>query len=427
VYIAAHTRLRQADVTEMRLGQTIVLLLRPGRTWPVELARQLLDARRIAGVLSGFRQRPRAVAQLRSFWHCHHLAGRQLSDDALLEEFATAIGRHRIEALVLPLRHAAVSSVSAAATGETRGGPTRTAATVSAPPSRSAVAPRPPVAVAQWDIRRRLAYVLPKAAEAVPGEALRRIILGLATPEGLAALALVIGLEIASHAAGGVGFFADAALVAVLWAMCGVSAFYAMIAFRDFLIHTVEARTAKDLDLAARDLADAAVLLGTAALAFLGGWVKARSASGRMGGGTGAADPKGIVTDRPARSPPPQARIGRQANAQSPTATATATATATVSKPRFADAAKLQDHFDRHGADFGARTPAEYEAQAQAFLTGPKPGGVLEKVRPNGDIVRYNPATDEFGVASPSAIRTYYRPDPAVHGKPTNLDYFMTQ
>ena len=266
MYIAAHSRLRQADVTEIRLGQTLVLLLRPGCPWPVELARQRLDSRRIAGVLHGFRQRPLAVAQLRLFWHCHHLVGRQLSDDALLVEFATRINCHRIEALVLPLRHAAVSSELAAATGEPGGGPTRAPPVVSATPARATVAPQPPVPLAQWDARRRLAYVLPKAAEAVHGEALRSIILGLATPEGLAALVIVIGLEVASHAAGGVGFFADAALVAVLWTMCGVSAFYAMIAFRDFLLDTIEARTDRDLDLAARDLADAAVLLGTAGL-----------------------------------------------------------------------------------------------------------------------------------------------------------------
>ena len=50
---------------------------------------------------------------------------------------------------------------------------------------------------------------------------------------------------------------------------------------------------------------------------------------------------------------------------------------------------------------------------------------MLEKVRPNGDIVRYNPAINEFGVVSSKGdIRTYYKPDPAVHGKGANLDYF---
>jgi filamentous hemagglutinin len=52
----------------------------------------------------------------------------------------------------------------------------------------------------------------------------------------------------------------------------------------------------------------------------------------------------------------------------------------------------------------------------------------LEKVRANGDIVRYNPATEEFGIVkSDGTIRTYYKPDPANHGFPTNLDYFNAQ
>ncbi|MDR6539780.1 DUF637 domain-containing protein, partial [Variovorax soli] len=95
---------------------------------------------------------------------------------------------------------------------------------------------------------------------------------------------------------------------------------------------------------------------------------------------------------------------------------------------KFADEAKLQDHFERHGGDFEARSATEYEARARQFLTGPKPDNVLEKNRPNGDVVRFNPATDEFGViSSDRKIRTYYKPDPAVHGKGSNLDYFYAQ
>jgi len=95
---------------------------------------------------------------------------------------------------------------------------------------------------------------------------------------------------------------------------------------------------------------------------------------------------------------------------------------------KFADQAKLYDHFARHGSDFGAKNALDYQAQADRFLTVSKPVGVLEKVRPNGDIVRYNPVTDEFGVMSRGgSIRTYYKPDPAVHGKGSNLDYFNAQ
>ena len=95
---------------------------------------------------------------------------------------------------------------------------------------------------------------------------------------------------------------------------------------------------------------------------------------------------------------------------------------------QFADNAKLMDHYNRHGSDFGAKTPAEYVQQADVFLTGQMSPGTLQKTRANGDVVRFNPATDEFGVISSSGvIRTYYKPDPKIHGYPTNLDYFNAQ
>ncbi|MEU7583764.1 hypothetical protein AB0B50_40005 [Streptomyces sp. NPDC041068] len=45
--------------------------------------------------------------------------------------------------------------------------------------------------------------------------------------------------------------------------------------------------------------------------------------------------------------------------------------------------------------------------------------------RSNGDVLRFNPRTNEFGVKDPSGVpRTYFKPDPTSHGYPTNLDYF---
>jgi hypothetical protein len=45
-----------------------------------------------------------------------------------------------------------------------------------------------------------------------------------------------------------------------------------------------------------------------------------------------------------------------------------------------------------------------------------------------GDTVRFNPQADEFGVLGRDGhIYTYYRPDPQLHGNPTNLDYFYNQ
>ncbi|MGB8840196.1 MAG: hypothetical protein WCC64_03915, partial [Aliidongia sp.] len=94
----------------------------------------------------------------------------------------------------------------------------------------------------------------------------------------------------------------------------------------------------------------------------------------------------------------------------------------------FGNEAQFLDHYARHGSDFRALTPNEYAQQAGRLLNGPAGPTTLEMVRRNGDIVRYDPTTDEFGVVKPDGtIRTFYKPDPAVHGYPTNLDYFNAQ
>jgi len=94
----------------------------------------------------------------------------------------------------------------------------------------------------------------------------------------------------------------------------------------------------------------------------------------------------------------------------------------------FADNARLNDHFSRHGSDFGATTLQIYEQQAIDFLSGAPDANELQLQRTNGDYIRFNPTTDEFGIVTQNGIiRTYYIPDPAIHGYPTNLDYFLAQ
>jgi hypothetical protein len=96
--------------------------------------------------------------------------------------------------------------------------------------------------------------------------------------------------------------------------------------------------------------------------------------------------------------------------------------------PRFASGDLLESKFNKHGSDFGALTASEYENQAASFLSDPDNADVLQFTRKGGDIVRFNPLTDEFGVlGSDGTIHTYYRPNPQIHGKPTNLDYFYSQ
>ena len=95
---------------------------------------------------------------------------------------------------------------------------------------------------------------------------------------------------------------------------------------------------------------------------------------------------------------------------------------------KFGNQSRLEDHYERHGADFGATDAVDYERRADGFLTGQRNSDTLERVRENGDVVRYNPNTDEFGVVSKDGVlRTYFKPDPSVHGRPSNLDYFNEQ
>lgn len=99
-----------------------------------------------------------------------------------------------------------------------------------------------------------------------------------------------------------------------------------------------------------------------------------------------------------------------------------------LNKCTFADRGKLLDHYARHGGDFGAKDADEYEKLAGSFLSGPPERAVIEKTRKNGDKVRYNQLSQEFAIVrSDGTIRTYFKPDPAVHGFPSNLDYFNAQ
>jgi hypothetical protein len=88
----------------------------------------------------------------------------------------------------------------------------------------------------------------------------------------------------------------------------------------------------------------------------------------------------------------------------------------------------LVDHFARHGADFGARTAGEYSDAAAAFLQRSQVEGLATKIDARGVIRVYDEATNTFGAFNPSGTtRTFYKPDPKIHGYQTNLDYWNAQ
>lgn len=97
----------------------------------------------------------------------------------------------------------------------------------------------------------------------------------------------------------------------------------------------------------------------------------------------------------------------------------------------FATRGQLLEHFYHHGAEFDAATPEEYQSLADAFLGGLPPLGVQECARRrNGDLLRFDPNTQAFGVLSKTGfIRTYFKPVPGLlgHGYRTNLMYWQEE
>lgn len=75
----------------------------------------------------------------------------------------------------------------------------------------------------------------------------------------------------------------------------------------------------------------------------------------------------------------------------------------------FRSSKLLNEHFNKHAAEFGYKTIDEYVAGARSLINSSD--GVLTFTRKNGDQLFYNPGTNEFAVlASDGAIRTYFKP-----------------
>lgn len=86
---------------------------------------------------------------------------------------------------------------------------------------------------------------------------------------------------------------------------------------------------------------------------------------------------------------------------------------ASPSRPEvgFRSEERLRDHFRRHGREFGAARASQYLAMAQALRDRPAEGTVLEAVRGDGVLVRFDRATGAFlACDGDGTIRTFFRP-----------------
>jgi len=71
---------------------------------------------------------------------------------------------------------------------------------------------------------------------------------------------------------------------------------------------------------------------------------------------------------------------------------------------------KLEEHYLKHGYQFGQITKEQYLKGAQELLDARPGKDVLEKIRSNGDVEHFRVSTGEFAVMTKRGrIRTYYR------------------
>lgn len=78
----------------------------------------------------------------------------------------------------------------------------------------------------------------------------------------------------------------------------------------------------------------------------------------------------------------------------------------------FANARRLDEHFEKHGAGFGRITKQDYLRQAQLLRDAKVSGPVLETVRRDGVTTRFDRQTGAFIAFNPNGvIRTFFKPN----------------
>lgn len=78
----------------------------------------------------------------------------------------------------------------------------------------------------------------------------------------------------------------------------------------------------------------------------------------------------------------------------------------------FRNLERLEEHFQKHGREFGQISRAEYLRRAQALRDAPVGGSVLELKRADGVITRFDKESGAFIAFDPDLIiRTFFRPN----------------
>lgn len=78
----------------------------------------------------------------------------------------------------------------------------------------------------------------------------------------------------------------------------------------------------------------------------------------------------------------------------------------------FADQRRLDEHYQKHGHEFGRMTRQDYLRQAQLLRDAKVGGPILETVRRDGVVTRFDRDTGAFiAFSSNGIIRTFFKPN----------------
>jgi pyocin large subunit-like protein len=79
--------------------------------------------------------------------------------------------------------------------------------------------------------------------------------------------------------------------------------------------------------------------------------------------------------------------------------------------PGFRTRTQLEEHYQKHGAEFGQISKEEYLRLAQALRDAPVGGSILEATQPDGVISRFDKSHGYFGAYDrDGTIRTFFIP-----------------
>ena len=82
-----------------------------------------------------------------------------------------------------------------------------------------------------------------------------------------------------------------------------------------------------------------------------------------------------------------------------------------ASGPGFRSRRAFEEHYQKHGREFGNISPEEYLRLAQALRDAPVGGPILEAIKPGGVVSRFDRRNSYFGAYNGDrTIRTFFIP-----------------